>query len=275
MLIPARVARTWSICWWSASRRAEQRSVAELGVADHSQQRLRQVVVDMGVHAQQDVPQRRQQVPYHFRGERRRPRARHFPAVQARLPAHPGISAANADGPPLHPGRIQEPALREFGQQRPGWCAGTWRGRSGAGPGAPGPPRPPPPCAGSASPSAGKPASSRSSPCLRACMTGSGYGGDGARASYLRGRRRGPRTPCSGSFTQQVVAFTALQATSAPGPPRMLGAGLESSRVVRAERPVCSPSGDPHRRRRRGDSVGDHDQRALALRRAPREGEPG
>src|ERR1035437_1848287 len=97
----------------------DQRRVAELLVADHPQKRLRQVVVDVGVHAQQHVPERRE---VGGGAERDVPRpgwppARHrgFQGIQVQL--------REGDIPPLDPllvagaAAVDVPGYRDRGAQ--------------------------------------------------------------------------------------------------------------------------------------------------------------
>src|ERR1019366_419564 len=122
----------------------DQRRVAELLVADHPQKRLRQVVVDVGVHAQQHVPERRE---VGGGAERDVPRpgwppARHrgFQGIQVQL--------REGDIPPLDPLRVDEaaaldvPGYRDRGAQ----VGGVEKlRRSPSAPPPPPPPNPAPP----------------------------------------------------------------------------------------------------------------------------------
>ena len=86
----------------------EHAGVVELGLGDDGQERLGQVVVDVGVHAQQDVAQWRQAVAL-AGAEGNRPRL-------GRAAAGPGgldgvqVEAGEGDVPALDPGRVAEPA---------------------------------------------------------------------------------------------------------------------------------------------------------------------
>ena len=88
----------------------QQRRVAELLVGDHRQQRLRQVVVDVGVHAEQHVPERGQvgggaerDVPGPGRPLARQ---RGFQGVE--------VETGERDVPPLHPLGIVETAALDL-----------------------------------------------------------------------------------------------------------------------------------------------------------------
>jgi hypothetical protein len=85
---------------------SHQLGVVELVVADDRQQRLRQVVVDVGVHAEQQVPQRRQP-PVAGGREGDRPGPGHLAGA---LPRLQGVQVQRGEGdvPHLHPGRVEE-----------------------------------------------------------------------------------------------------------------------------------------------------------------------
>jgi len=96
----------------------QEPGVAELGLGDDRQQRLGQVEVDVGVHAEQDVAQRRQVVAV-AGAEGDRPRL-------GRAPASPGVvdrvqvEAGEGDVPALDPRRVPEPAPGQLVGHRPG-----------------------------------------------------------------------------------------------------------------------------------------------------------
>jgi hypothetical protein len=93
----------------------QQRGVAEFGVADQHQQRLRQVEVDVRIHAQQHVPQRRQGATRVVcRGERGSPRAAHGLAPQAGL-QRLHVEPSEHHIPTAYPDRVEEPTCRKLG----------------------------------------------------------------------------------------------------------------------------------------------------------------
>ena len=120
-----------SMCSWSTLAPGHQRGVGELVVGDRRQQRLRQVVVDVGVHPEQHVAQRRQ--PRLVGGpECHRPRpGRASPTV----PLLEGVEVepGEHDVPALHPRSVDEAARRASPRGPRSWCGGTWPGSAGAG----------------------------------------------------------------------------------------------------------------------------------------------
>ena len=94
----------------------EQRRPVELLGTDHRDERLRQVVVDVGVDPEQQPAQRRQVLR---RREGQPPRPGDLPA------GHPGLQRADVevgerDVPPVHPRRVLEPALLDLLAHRDG-----------------------------------------------------------------------------------------------------------------------------------------------------------
>jgi len=88
----------------------QQRGVVELLVGDHRQQRLRQVVVDVGIHAEQHVPQGRQP----GRGaERDVPGTRRPPARHGGLQGLQ-VQVGEGDVPPLDPLGVGEAAALDL-----------------------------------------------------------------------------------------------------------------------------------------------------------------
>ena len=102
-----------------------QRVVVELGVGDHREQRLREVVVDVRVDPEQHVPQA---AGGRGRGERLPPRARGLVGLDG-----VEVEVGEGDVPGLHPGAVLEQALRRSPRRRRASCAGRWRGSTGAG----------------------------------------------------------------------------------------------------------------------------------------------
>ncbi len=96
----------------------QQRLVVELGVADHREQRLGQVVVDVGVHAEEGVPQWWQRGGVGG-GERDGPRAGW---ALTPLISEKRVQVEPSEGhvPALDPGRVKEPAGRDLGADRLG-----------------------------------------------------------------------------------------------------------------------------------------------------------
>ena len=98
----------------------EQRGVIELGIADHCQQRLRQVVVDMRVHPEQDMAQGRQAALPGRGGEGDRPRPRHRLAAPVRL-ERVEVQPGECHVPALYPVAVLEgtgPQRRRDGLRR-------------------------------------------------------------------------------------------------------------------------------------------------------------
>jgi hypothetical protein len=78
--------------------------VLEFVVADHREQRLRQVVVDVRVYAEQDVPERGQ---FRWCVERQTPRTRYARSREVGV-VRVEVELGEGDVPPVHPGRILE-----------------------------------------------------------------------------------------------------------------------------------------------------------------------
>src|SRR5215218_2294367 len=97
----------------------QQLGVVEVARGDHGQERLGEVVVDVGVHAEQDVAQGRQAVRTSAGPEGDRPR---FGRAPAGLGVLDGVQLEVGEGdvPALDPGRVAEPAPLQLLGHRPG-----------------------------------------------------------------------------------------------------------------------------------------------------------
>ncbi len=93
--------------------------IRELPRADHGEQGLRQVVVDVRVHAQQDVPQRGRGRLLPRGPERDRPRSRDGPAAGVRSQCVE-IEVRERDVPAFHPLRVAEQPGPQRVAHRPG-----------------------------------------------------------------------------------------------------------------------------------------------------------
>jgi hypothetical protein len=105
------LASTPSIRSWIATSPVHQHRVGEVGLADHADQGLGQVVVDVGVDPQQHVPEVGKVVR---RVERQPPRPRHRAAGEVGV-VRGEVEPGEHHVPPLDPGRVLEPGTLDRG----------------------------------------------------------------------------------------------------------------------------------------------------------------